>query len=42
MELPFVGMGKLWEKSTGLADQETCLGHVRAEMSSRHPSGDVE
>lgn len=37
-----MGWGKLWEKSTRLADQETCFGHVRAEISIRHPSGDVE
>lgn len=37
-----LGWGKLWEKSTGLADQEICFGHIRAERSIRHPSRDVE
>lgn len=43
MELPFIGTGKsMGESNKGGRSRDTFFGHVRIEMSLRHPSGDVE
>lgn len=42
MELPLVGMGKTMGEVNRAGRSGDLFGHVRAEMSIRHPSGDVE